>query len=73
LRGRSRCARSTYSSEFSDDRRFFVPALVPFVFFVLVIIIGGIGGGIVSLPMMLTRLQMCSGIHGVISAPVWMS
>jgi hypothetical protein len=29
---------------FSDDRRFFVPVLVLFVFFVLVIIIGGISG-----------------------------
>jgi hypothetical protein len=29
---------------FSDDRRFFVPVLVPFAFFVFVIIIGGISG-----------------------------
>jgi hypothetical protein len=55
---------------FSDDRRFFVPILVPFVFFVFssssssLSSSAGSRGGIVSLPMMVTRLQMCSGHFG---------
>jgi uncharacterized membrane protein len=45
---------------FSDDRRFFVPVLILFVFFVLVIIIGGISSGIVLLPITVMRFQTCA-------------